>query len=73
MARFADGVQWIAGNDSPADTEGLAWRAGVERLRVTLTVSLLAELYGKEAEEVAAAVLRARGIKKPRCATCAAD
>ena len=73
MARFADGVQWIAGNYSPADTEGLAWNAGIQRLRVTLTVTLLADLYGKEADEVAAAVLRARGIKKPRRAAQAAD
>lgn len=72
MARYADGVQWIAGNDAPADTDGLAWNAGIERLRVTQTVTLLADLYGKEAEDVAAAVLRARGFKKPRRAAHAA-
>lgn len=73
MARYAEGVEWIALNDAPGDTEGLAWNAGIERLRVTLTVTLLAELYGKPAQDVAAAVLRVRGVKKPRRAACAAD
>lgn len=48
MARYAKGVEWIALNDAPGDTQGLAWNAGIERLRVSLTVTLLADLTASQ-------------------------
>jgi len=70
MAIYRDAIQWIADNDSAGDTPtNLTWTeafAGVDGL---VTVCLVADVFGKDQDTVAADVLHARGFRKPRAAS----
>ena len=67
MAIYREAVQWIADNDSAGDTPAtMTWAeafAGVDGL---VSVCLVADVFGKDQDTVAADVLRARGFRKPR-------
>lgn len=52
-ASYRRGVAWIALNDEPTETDG-------ETVAGQISVLLLADLFEKEAEVVAAAILRYR-------------
>ena len=53
MARYAEAVAWIANNDETAETEA-------DVIASLISVVLVADLWRKEPEDVAADVLRAR-------------
>lgn len=52
-ASYREGVEWIARNDEPEEMSA-------EVMAGMVSVSLLADLFGKEAVEVASAVIRFR-------------
>lgn len=67
MASYAQAVQWIALNDSPADTPtGMEAEAAFDSVRNLLSVCLVADVWGIDQQQVAIDVLKARGIKVPR-------
>lgn len=67
MASYRDAVHWIAHNDGAGDTPArLSWAEAFEQVDGLTTVCLVADVFGKDQERVAADVLRERGFKKPR-------
>ncbi len=50
---YRDGIEWIAGNDEPTEMDS-------EAVLSQLTVMLLADMFGVEAERVARDVVRLR-------------
>ena len=52
-ASYREGVAWIAENDEPAEMDH-------DTVAGLISVCLLADLFGKEATEVAAAIIRLR-------------
>lgn len=67
MASYKDAVQWIALNDSAADTpEGMSWEEAFPGVDGLVTICMAADLFGKDQHTVAEDVLRARGFRKPR-------
>lgn len=54
------GVSWIAENDDPASSDA----ENVEELRGLISVMLLADLFGKEPEDVARDVAKYRARKR---------
>lgn len=56
-ASYRRGIEWIATNDEPEETDG-------QSIARSISVTLLADLFGKEPDEVAAAVLRYRAKSK---------
>lgn len=53
MASYRAGVRWIAENDEPMETD-------LESVASQISTLLLADLFGKDPEEVAKAILRQR-------------
>jgi hypothetical protein len=53
MARYVDAVAWIANNDETSETDAAV-------IAELISVVLVADLWRKEPEDVAADVLRAR-------------
>lgn len=51
---YRDGVDWIAANDNPADCDEINGVAGY------ISVLMLADIFGKEPERVAADILAVR-------------
>ena len=57
-ASYKEAIAWIAVNDGSGDTEWL----DLEHVRYMLTVALVADLFGKDSEDVAKAVIKYRKI-----------
>lgn len=67
MASYAQAVQWIALNDSPADTPAeMDAEQAFSAVRNLLSVCLVADVWDVDQKQVAIDVLKARGIKVPR-------
>lgn len=67
MASYKDAIQWIALNDSAADTPTeLSWEEAFPGVDGLVSVCLVADVFGKDQVAVAEDVLRARGFRKPR-------
>lgn len=59
-ASYRKGVEWIALNDEDGATEDMKFADAVEFVSEQVSVVLLAELFGKEPEVVARAIVRFR-------------
>lgn len=59
-ASYKHAVAWIAGNDGMADTAGLPEPDAVAMLKGQLTVGLVADIFDRDPEKVARAVLKQR-------------
>jgi hypothetical protein len=72
MASYKDAVQWIAINDGAGDTPGwMKWDDALPAVDGLVTVCLVADVFDRDQDQVAADVLRARGFRKPRGARLA--
>lgn len=72
MASYREAVQWIAHNDGAGDTPAtMTWAEAFDAVDGLVTVCLVADVFSKDQETVAADVLRARGFRKPRGAGAA--
>lgn len=67
MATYKDSVRWIAENDGAGDTpDTLTWDEAFNVTDGLVTIVMVADIFGKVAQDVTVDVLRARGFRKPR-------
>lgn len=67
MAKYQEAVEWIAANDGWGDTPaGMPWATALEFVVGQVTVCMVSDVFSKNEQDVAAAVLRARGFVEPR-------
>lgn len=67
MASYKEAVNWIASEDGPGDTPvGMDFSDAVETVDGMMTVEMAASLWGKDTQQVAVDVVKARGFKMPR-------
>jgi len=69
MATYKDAIRWIANNDGAGDTPSSMAREDAFRfVRHQTTVCLIADVFDKDQDTVAGAVLKQRGLRAPRVA-----
>lgn len=67
MATLKDAVEWIAAEDSPADTSrDYEYQFNLDVVKSSMFTAMVADVWKKPIHEVAVMVLRARRIYMPR-------
>lgn len=67
MASYKSAVSWVACNDAAGDTpEGMDYVDAFHTVRSMISALLVADVWCKNAGDVAIDILRERGFKRPR-------